>query len=155
MLTRTHGQWPLRKFRSEYSAGRLNLSPAFQRNTVWTNTDRQRLIVSVFDGIPLPTVYLYRRVNLSTGGVGYDVIDGKQRIETLLLFAQGGPLAADEDIEWLRFRSDLDGREPIEWRYWPDLQADYRREFLNTVIPVILVEGALSEIAELFVALHR
>src|SRR4051812_25003174 len=101
MLTSSHTQWTVNAFIREYRAGRLNLSPAFQRNSIWSKTDRQNLVVSVFDGIPLPTVYLYKRVDATTGAVAYDVIDGKQRVEALLLFAEEGPLASDESVDWL------------------------------------------------------
>ena len=154
MLSSTHTQWRVKSFMKEYNRGRLNLAPAFQRNSVWTTTDRQRLIVSVFNGIPLPTVFLYKRVHSTTHAVAYDVIDGKQRLEALLLFAREGPLASDDAVDWLRFKSDLDERAAVGWRYWEDLTPTLQREFRDTVLPVIIVDGELSEIAELFVSIN-
>jgi len=102
----------------------------------------------------LPTVYLNKRVDESPGYVEYDVIDGKQRLESLHLFYGAGPLAGDED--WVRFNSNgsMDEREPKQWRYREDLAPTYQREFRNTLIPVIEVEGTLREIAELFISIN-
>lgn len=136
-----------------YQARRLNLEPAFQRRSVWTKTDRRKLIVSVFDGIPLPSVYLYKRVE-SSGFIAYDVIDGKQRLESLMLFAEQGPLTEFDGWEPLRFKSTLDDRMDECWRYWDDLSGALQQEFLKTKVPVITVQGQMSEVAELFVSIN-
>ncbi len=151
MLRSSHGTLTINRFITLFNGGRLNFEPAFQRKSVWTKRDRQRLIVSVFDGIPLPSVYLYERERAGLA-TAFDVIDGKQRLETLLLFANQGPLAGVEDP--LQFRSTLDGRLDEVWRGWEDLPANLQREYRNWVIPVITVSGDLREIAELFVAIN-
>lgn len=154
MLSTKHHLLTVRALIRMYNEDRLNLTPAFQRKSVWSVSDRRHLMVSVFNGIPLPTVYLYRRVDPSTGFVAFDVIDGKQRIETLLLFAYEGPLAEVEDLDWLKFRGDLDGREETAWWHWEDLAPVYRKEYKETRIPVIEVDGQLSEVTELFVSIN-
>lgn len=151
MLETSHSEKRLREFSKLYREGRLNLEPAFQRRSVWTKRDRQRLVTSVFDGIPLPSVYLYKRIG-EAGFVEYDVIDGKQRLESLLLFAGEGPLVASEPP--LRFRGDLDGRLPEALRSWEELVPALRKEFRNTKLPVITVSGELREVAELFVRIN-
>jgi hypothetical protein len=69
----------------------MNLEPAFQRYSVWSMADRRLLVNSIFDSIPMPSVYLYRRIGKG-GRPIYDVIDGKQRIETILAFMKKGPV---------------------------------------------------------------
>src|SRR5882672_3127547 len=66
----------------------INLEPGFQRQSVWTLTDRTRLIQSIIAGYPLPSVFLYRRQH--KGRLIYDVIDGKQRLETIFMFTEQG-----------------------------------------------------------------
>jgi uncharacterized protein with ParB-like and HNH nuclease domain len=61
-----------------YQSGHLNLSPGFQRDSVWTKRDRVNLIDSIIRNYPLPSVFLYRREK--EGDIIYDVVDGKQRI---------------------------------------------------------------------------
>lgn len=67
-----------------YENNMLNLSPAFQRKSVWVLKDRQILIDTVIRNYPLPAIFLYR--NVDRGDLSYAVIDGKQRLETLLGF---------------------------------------------------------------------
>jgi uncharacterized protein with ParB-like and HNH nuclease domain len=66
----------------------INLTPGFQRKSVWTTSDRRRLIQSITDGYPLPSIFLYQRDH--QGKLIYNVIDGKQRLETILMFMGQG-----------------------------------------------------------------
>lgn len=67
-----------------YEKKMLNLSPTFQRKSVWKDRDRQLLVQSLVRGFPIPAIFLYRRND--EGQLHYDVIDGKQRLETILRF---------------------------------------------------------------------
>ena len=78
----------------------INLTPGFQRKSVWTLTDRRRLIQSIFEGYPLPSIFLYRRDN--KGKLIYDIIDGKQRLESIFMFLGQGRFRRD------RFEAKLD-----------------------------------------------
>jgi uncharacterized protein with ParB-like and HNH nuclease domain len=66
----------------------INLTPGFQRKSVRTTSDRRRLIQSITDGYPLPSIFLYQRDH--QGKLIYNVIDGKQRLETILMFMGQG-----------------------------------------------------------------
>ena len=46
---------------SLYRESHLNLAPGFQRESVWTERDRQKLIDSIVRNYPLPNIFLYRR----------------------------------------------------------------------------------------------
>lgn len=131
--------------------GQLNLSPAFQRKSVWTLTDRRLLVNSLFDNIPLPSVYLYRRVGHG-GKPVYDVVDGKQRIESLFAFIGFGPVHQKSDP--LRVKRSFSDDETPEWWSWKELDNHQRHEFLTAQIPTIVVGGELSEIIELFVRIN-
>jgi len=69
---------------SFYEKGLLNLEPGFQRSSVWQPRDRSKLVDSIVRNYPLPSIFLHRRVE--NGNLFYDVIDGKQRIESVLMF---------------------------------------------------------------------
>lgn len=58
----------------------------YQRGLVWNLEQKQRLINSILLGIQLPAVYL--RDLGSSSPVWYEVIDGKQRLTTLIGFMQ-------------------------------------------------------------------
>ncbi|MGO4881776.1 MAG: DUF262 domain-containing protein [Bryobacteraceae bacterium] len=89
----TSGQWTIR-----YSAqtrtvqdlahlfqdGQLNLDPGFQRESVWSGRDRAKLIDSILRRYPIPAIFLHE--THKDGSIVYDVIDGKQRIESIFRF---------------------------------------------------------------------
>jgi len=58
----------------------LVLNPIYQRNAVWTTSQKQFLIDSLFIGIDIPKIYL----NLKNDK--YEVVDGQQRIRSVLEF---------------------------------------------------------------------
>src|SRR6185312_16543322 len=68
--------------------GKINLVPAFQRGHVWTLTDRKKLMANVVLGRPFPSIFLYR--DPSGRKYTYNILDGKQRIECLILFIGTG-----------------------------------------------------------------
>ncbi len=63
---------------------KINLIPPFQRGHVWTLTDRRKLITNVVQGRPIPAIFLYREA--SGEKYAYNILDGKQRLESLILF---------------------------------------------------------------------
>lgn len=86
IIARTHA-WPISGF---IDRNRLNLTPSYQRGDVWGSSDRSALIESVLRGIPLPSIIL-----LQKDGGNYEVVDGKQRLTTLLRFVGKHPLALE------------------------------------------------------------
>ncbi len=83
--------WPIAQFRQYAMDGEMDLSPSYQRADVWPTADAQLLIESVLRGIPLPSVILLQR-NTSDGD-RYEIVDGKQRLTSLLRFTAAHPRA--------------------------------------------------------------
>ena len=80
-----------------------------QRPLVWTLFQKQQLIMSVLKGIKLPPImYIEYRNDLDPNDqtVTYKIIDGKQRLSTLISFYQGEFPIEYEGTEY--FISDLD-----------------------------------------------
>jgi uncharacterized protein with ParB-like and HNH nuclease domain len=44
-----------------FRAGQLNLEPGFQRKSVWGWTDRRRLVQTLVEHCPVPSIFLYER----------------------------------------------------------------------------------------------
>ncbi|WP_462267770.1 GmrSD restriction endonuclease domain-containing protein [Mucilaginibacter sp.] len=64
--------------------GTINLNPDFQRNEVWTDEKKCRLIESLMLKIPLPMFY----VSIDVEG-NFNVVDGLQRLSTIRDFVLG------------------------------------------------------------------
>lgn len=78
------------------------LDPAYQRGSVWTLEQRQNLILSILQGLPIGALFLNDR-----DIANYAVVDGKQRIETLQMFAAG---EFSISAEWV----GMDGAKRVE-----------------------------------------
>jgi hypothetical protein len=127
----------------------INLEPGFQRKSVWSWTDRQRLIQSIIQAYPVPSIFLYKREH--RGQPVYDVIDGKQRLETVFMFTQLGRFKRD----WFDARLDL-GNGP-EWWNWKKIRRD-RSDIAAAIrgykLPTVEVSGELAQIIDLFVRIN-
>jgi hypothetical protein len=84
--------WPINDFSDRASRGRLNLSPSYQRGDVWPTSDAQILIESILRGIPLPSVILLKP---EATDAPYEVVDGKQRLNSILRFIGKHPRALE------------------------------------------------------------
>lgn len=81
----------INEFVGQAEGGKLNLAPSYQRGDVWGTAARQLLIESVLRGIPLPSIILLK----PNDGLNqtYEVVDGKQRLTSILRFVGKHPLA--------------------------------------------------------------
>src|SRR5687767_6418074 len=68
--------------------GKINLIPPFQRGRVWSMILRRKLMENIVRGKPIPAIFLYKEAVGSR--FSYNILDGKQRLETLLLFIADG-----------------------------------------------------------------
>ncbi len=64
----------------------LILSPSFQRRSVWNKAAKSYLIDTVVRGLPIPIIFIRERPNLDTLEADREVVDGQQRLRTLLSF---------------------------------------------------------------------
>lgn len=130
-----------------YENDQLNLEPGFQRSSVWSETDRAKLIDSVLRNYPLPSIFLYKRYE--GGNLVYDVIDGKQRIETLLFFT--GVKKGNR----FRTKTRLPGREKAESVDWACLKRKSLQHLVTGYkLQTIEVTGDLADIIDLFVRIN-
>lgn len=137
-----------------YRNNELELSPQFQRSSVWNARDRAKLIESVLLGMPIPAIFLYRNENTNASRGRFEVIDGKQRIETLLAFlgAITGPGDDGRRVKVLR-RAEDQTRVVVEL---DDLRPAEARRLRSYKIPVVTVEpdSGIAEVVDLFVRLN-
>jgi hypothetical protein len=145
----TYGENTINALTLMFRNRQINLEPGFQRNSVWTSNDRRRLVQSIAAGYPLPNVFLYARSN--NGRLVYDVIDGKQRLESILMFTRIGGFKRDS------FDVKLDLGEGHQWYDWTAIKKrfpDLRAKFEAYPIQTVQVTGDLKDIVDLFVRIN-
>lgn len=88
--------WSIHDFASRARSGRLDLSPSYQRGDVWPTADAQLLMESILRGIPLPSIIILRPRSIADAP--FEIVDGKQRLTSILRFIGAHP-AAIESVE--------------------------------------------------------
>ena len=138
---------PVQDIVNLYKNGQLNLSPGFQRDSVWTERDRSKLIDSIIRNYPLPAIFLYCREH--NGQIVYDVIDGKQRIETILMFM--GLLRGKK----FRAKVQMADDEELTWITWDSLRRRQQQPMITGYkLLSIEVDGDLHDIIDVFVRIN-
>jgi hypothetical protein len=104
---------------------------------VWTRKDRQFFLDTIFHNYPSPAIFLHKDIS-EEGKTVYHVVDGKQRLQTILDFV-AGKLRVAEDFGDVRLDgkrwNDLQGELELKRRLW-----DYTItvEFLDVVEPGVV-----------------
>ena len=66
----------------------LELAPPFQRKPVWSEKTKSYLIDTILSDLPVPEVYMQVKTD-KDGNTQYIVVDGQQRIRSILSFIEG------------------------------------------------------------------
>lgn len=128
----------------------VDLNPPYQREgEIWRADTRSTLIDSIINSLDLPKLYFEKLSDkrLTPSGLTYQyaVIDGKQRLETILSFIRGH-LPLSEDFKFFE-----DESVEIGGRTFPEINDSYpalARRFLDyqlTVVSVVSDSGDLIE----------
>ncbi len=72
------------------AAKQLELNPRFQRRPVWTDKAKSFLIDTILRGKPIPKVFIRQKINVTTKSSIREVVDGQQRLRTILSFIKDG-----------------------------------------------------------------
>lgn len=103
----------------------LDLAPDFQRQAIWTNDAKSRLIESILIRIPLPAFYID-----ATDDDKWLVIDGLQRLTALKQFIFDKTLA----LTGLQYLSELEDKK------YDELPRKYQRRILETELTLSTIE---------------
>lgn len=85
-LKATRTVFTVSQFLDWQRAGTLNLNPIFQRRPVWKLSAKSQFIDSIVRGYPIPIILLRRVQDLDTLSTTMEVVDGQQRLRTLLAY---------------------------------------------------------------------
>lgn len=101
----------------------------YQRNFIWSNKDKSYFIESVLMGLPIPFMFF---ADTSDGKI--EIVDGAQRTQTLVQFAQN-----ELKLNDLEVLTDSNGLS------FGDLDIAVQRRFLNTNIRVVYLEEGTTK----------
>jgi len=144
-----YGDKTIQEFVLLYNNGQLNLDPGFQRDSVWSLSDRKKLIESLLQNYPIPSVFLYRQND--KGKLCYDVIDGKQRLETVLMFQGAGGYRGSRFGVKMRLGTE---EEIVEWDWRRIQKRGHEHSLMGYKFQTVEITGDLADIIDLFVRIN-
>ncbi len=130
-----------------YQNGQLDLDPSYQRRSVWTLKDRKFFLDTIFRNYPCPAVFIHKEINEEAGKLVYHVVDGKQRLETLIRFAQND-IPVDKEF----------GDPRLNGKKWRSIENDpeLKNQFSNYLLAVEFIDSVNGNyVNEVFDRLNR
>ncbi len=125
-------------FWENFLLGKYAFDPPYQRKSVWSEEKQSFFIDSILKNFPVPPIFLHQKIDLSSGKTQYDVIDGKQRLNSIIRFIKNEIPSSAEHNEDQFFDDNIDGV------YFRDLDHDgkdeYKKRFWRYVIPIEYID---------------
>jgi len=109
--------WSIKEFLNLYNKGHLDLSPSYQRNTIWSTPAQRRLINTINSGYPLPNFFVHKRDKIN-----YEMVDGQQRSRSILAYWSGELKDEDGQILSPQFKSSPQSKDFI--RFFEEYKLD-------------------------------
>lgn len=123
-------------------AGKYNYDAVYQREKIWNLEKKRFLIDTILKNYPIPPIFLRMSIDKDTGATKYDVIDGKQRLSTIIEFINGGLKLPDD------FGDGPFGNDELNGLNFKELDSfmDYKRRFWRYKIPIIYIDSVEDEV---------
>lgn len=138
LLERSSNNISISNFFEEYSVGKYEMDPPYQRLSVWSQEKKAFFIDSILKNLPIPPVFLRQKIDDNTGKTRYEVIDGKQRLTSIVEFIEGLLATADE-------ADDPFHDEDLAGKYFSELEGEklgqYKKLFWRYQIPVEYIDS--------------
>lgn len=122
----------------------LDLEPPYQRKSVWSAKDKKFFLDTIFRNYPAPPIFIHRSVD-DQGYTKYHVVDGKQRLETILDFFENKITIAQDFGD-----TNLNGKK------FQQLTPEYKRKFWDYTLVVDFIDSIDGKnIEEVFDRVNR
>lgn len=127
----------------EKKRNNLVLNPKFQRRSVWTDKAKSFLMDTIIRGKPIPKFFIRQSINVSTKSTVREVVDGQQRLRTILAFIKDGFSISK------RHNADYGGL------LFSELPEDVQTQILSYEVSVdLLINMPDSEVLDIFSRLN-
>lgn len=151
-LSRESNTITIATFWENHLLGKYNYEPSYQRLSLWSDEKKSFLIDSILNNFPIPPIFLHQKIDDETGKTHYDVIDGKQRLQSIIAFIEGRIPSASESISV--YSDDIEGV------YFNQLDSEslsqYKRHFWKYSVPIEYVDTEDSQVIDdIFDRLNR
>ncbi len=135
--------YSVRDFEEWHEGGDLVLAPKFQRRDVWSPKARSYLMDTILRGKPIPKIYMRQNVNPNTRRTIREIVDGQQRLRTVLSFLKDG------------FKISKAHNEEFRGKTFSGLDKTTRGEILKYEFVVDLLEDTPdNEVYDLFARIN-
>lgn len=120
--------YSVRDFEEWHERNELKLAPKFQRREVWSDKARSFLMDTILRGKPIPKIYMRQDTNPATRRTIREIVDGQQRLHTVLSFLKDG------------FRISKVHNEDFGGKYFSGLDKDTQKDILKYEFVVDLLQ---------------
>ncbi len=118
-------------------AEELELSPWYQRRSVWSDAQKSYLINTLFEKKPIPAIYVRHSLNLEKSKSVKEIVDGQQRTRTIIGYYQD-EFSAKHPAHKARVK-------------FSQLTQPQKQDFLLTGLPIGYLLGASdSDVIDIF-----
>ncbi len=125
--------YSVRDFEEWRERDELVLAPKFQRRDVWSDKARSYLIDTILRGKPIPKIYMRQDINPKTRRTTREIVDGQQRLRSVLGFIKNG------------FKISKAHHKDFRGKYFSGLDKDTQRGILKYEFVVDLVVRHILE----------
>ena len=123
--------------------GQLEISPKFQRRSVWSPQAKSYLIDTILKDKPLPKIFIRATTDPKTKKTTREIVDGQQRIRTILSFVKDG------------FKISKVNNEEFGGLLYSELPEEVQGEFLKYELSVdLLLDVQDRDILDVFARLN-
>ena len=147
--------WSIQEMYQKYKSKKLELNPNYQRNVVWGVDKKTSFIESLFMGILIPPIYVVEIPGETIlDGNTYEIVDGKQRLSTIINFLEG---KIKLQKRYLEYYGDIFVDKNFNDIYNDTQYSDYAKTLLSSVLDFYVITANSPEFTkyDIFSRLNR
>lgn len=138
IISRNSNSVTIANFYEDYLLKKYNMNPSYQRRSLWSEEKKAFFIDSLLKNLPIPPIFLKRIIDDESGKTSYDVIDGKQRLTSIVEFIKNQfPVSSEYEDPF--YDSEIDGKYFEE--FGSQFGAEYKKNFWRYALPVEYVDA--------------
>lgn len=149
------------EFYDNYKLKKYNFDAPYQRKSdVWSDDKRSFLIDSILKNYPMPAIFM-RPIIDADGKTQYDIVDGKQRLQAIISFIEGGTFLTSYFAEdSFVGEENRDAAEKIAGKTFSEIKTedstDYVKQFWTYTLQIeYLYDDNADLISSVFDRLNR